>query len=93
MTIMVPIKEAKNRLSELARLVREGEEVVVTRHGQPEFEMTRPRKRGLDFEKLRQWKEEHGYPETLFGPLPSDFDAPLPADFLISPFTPIDPAA
>src|SRR5947209_3898195 len=38
MTI-VSIKEAKNRLTALARLVEKGETVVVTRNGKPVFEL------------------------------------------------------
>jgi antitoxin (DNA-binding transcriptional repressor) of toxin-antitoxin stability system len=85
MTIHVPIKEAKNRLSELARLMRDGERVIVTRHGEPEFEMILPRKGGVDFEGLRKWKAERGLPDLVVGPMPKDFDDPLPEDFLITP--------
>ena len=85
MTIFVPIKEAKNRLSELARLVDEGERIVITKHGVPAFELAPPRKGGIDFEALERWKEERGLPNFLTGPLTAAFDDPLPEDFLITP--------
>ena len=85
MTIQVPIKEAKNRLSELARKFEAGERVVVTRNGRPVFELAEPRRGGVDFDALDRWKEERGLPEMIFGPVPPDFDDPLPEDFLITP--------
>jgi prevent-host-death family protein len=88
MTIHVSIKEAKNRLSELGRLVADGERVVVTNRGTPQFELVPAQKRGLDFEALRRWKEENGFPEVMIGPMSPDFDDPLPADFLIMPQPP-----
>jgi prevent-host-death family protein len=85
MTIHVSIKEAKNRLSELGRLVEDGERVVVTNRGTPQFELTPPRRGGIDFDALDQWKEKNGLPQFLTGEMPADFDDPLPADFLITP--------
>lgn len=85
MTIHVPLKEAKNRLSELVRRMETGERVIVTRHGEPVFEMVKPRHGGVDFEALDRWKEARGLPHNLVGPLPPDFDDPLPEDFLITP--------
>jgi antitoxin (DNA-binding transcriptional repressor) of toxin-antitoxin stability system len=85
MSVHVPIKEAKNRLSELLRLMEAGERVIVTRRGEPAFEMVKPRRGGVDFEALDRWKEERGLPHHLVGPLPKDFDDPLPEDFLITP--------
>lgn len=87
MTIHVPIKEAKNRLSELARKFEAGERVIVTRNGKPVFELATPRRGGLDLDALAAWKEERGLPETIFGPVPDDFDDPLPEDFLITPWS------
>ena len=81
----VPIKEAKNRLSELVRCMESGERVVVTRRGEPVFEMVAPRPRGVNFDALDHWKEERGLPQHIVGPLPHDFDDPLPEDFLITP--------
>jgi antitoxin (DNA-binding transcriptional repressor) of toxin-antitoxin stability system len=87
MTIHVPIKEAKNRLSELVRAMEGGERVVVTRRGEPVFEMVQPRRGGVDFEALERLKEARGMPHNLVGPIPADFDDPLPEDFLITPIT------
>jgi antitoxin (DNA-binding transcriptional repressor) of toxin-antitoxin stability system len=85
MTIHVSLKEAKNRLSELLRLMENGQRVVVTRHGVPAFEMVKPRRGGIDFDALDRWKEERGLPHNVVGPIPKDFDDPLPEDFLITP--------
>jgi prevent-host-death family protein len=38
----INVAEAKNRLSELIRLVREGEKVVITSHGKPVALLTPP---------------------------------------------------
>jgi prevent-host-death family protein len=85
MAIHVSIKEAKNRLSELGRLVADGERVVVTNRGTPQFELTPPRRGGIDFDALDRWKEEKGLPQFLTGEMSADFDDPLPADFLSTP--------
>ncbi|MFC7499821.1 type II toxin-antitoxin system Phd/YefM family antitoxin [Enterovirga sp. GCM10030262] len=85
MTIHVSIKEAKNRLSDLIRSMERGERVIVTRRGEPVFEMVTPRPGGIDFAALDRWKEERGLPRHIVGPLPKDFDDPLPEDFLITP--------
>ena len=85
MTIHVSVKEAKNRLSELIRSMEGGERVIVTRRGEPVFEMVAPHRGGIDFEALDRWKEERGLPQHVVGPLPKDFDDPLPEDFLITP--------
>jgi antitoxin (DNA-binding transcriptional repressor) of toxin-antitoxin stability system len=84
MTIHVSIKDAKNRLSELVRCFEDGERVVITRNGEPVFEMAPPRRGGVDFEALDRWKRERGL-TTIFGDVPADFDDPLPEDFLITP--------
>lgn len=85
MTIHVPIKEAKSRLSELVRCMEGGERVIITRRGEPVFEMVAPRRGGIDFEALDRWKEQRGLPQHIVGPIPKDFDDPLPEDFLITP--------
>ncbi len=81
----VSIKDAKNRLTALARLVEKGETVVVTRNGKPAFDLVphRPR-RGLRMEAVEEFKRKHGIKE-IFGPVPEDFDDPLPEDFLLKP--------
>ena len=81
----VSIKEAKSRLTALARDVENGETVVVTRNGKPAFDMVPHRKKGgLDLEALREFKREHGLP-TIIAHVSEDFDDSLPEDFLIRP--------
>jgi antitoxin (DNA-binding transcriptional repressor) of toxin-antitoxin stability system len=81
----VPIKQAKERLTALARWVEKGETVVVTRNGKPIFEMVPPRRKsGLDFEALAAFKRKHGIGD-VFTHVAEDFDAPLPEDFLLRP--------
>ena len=81
----VSIKDAKNRLTELARLVEKGETVVVTRNGKPVFDLVphAPRK-GLRLEAIDEFKRKHGVTE-IFGYVAEDFDDPLPEDFLLKP--------
>ena len=81
----VSIKDAKNRLSELARLVEGGETVVVTRNGKPVLDLVPHKpKGGINWEALREFKRKHGI-DHFFGPIPDDFDDPLPEDFLLRP--------
>jgi len=55
------IKEAKSRLTALAREVEKGETVVVTRNGKPIFDLVPHRpKGGLNMEALREFKRKHG---------------------------------
>jgi len=84
----VTIREAKNRLTELAREVERGETIVVTRNGAPVFELTphRPRK-GLRLEAIEEFKRKHGV-ETIVSFIADDFDEPLPEDFLLRPLPP-----
>ncbi len=78
----VSLKDAKNRLTELARQVEKGEAVVVTRNGKPVFDLgPHRRKRGLRFEAVDDFKKRHGL-KTLVKLIAEDFDAPLPEDFL-----------
>jgi prevent-host-death family protein len=83
----VTIREAKNRLTELAREVERGETIVVTRNGSPVFELTphRPRK-GLRLEAMEEFKRRHGV-EKIVTMISDDFDDPLPEDFLLRPFS------
>lgn len=82
---MVSIKQAKDQLTALARAVEAGERVVITRNGEPVVDLVPHQKRGgLDFERLRRWKEEKGY-GRIVGRISPDFDDPLPEDFLITP--------
>ncbi len=84
----ISIREAKNRLTELAREVERGETFVVTRNGSPVFELTphRPR-RGLRLEAIEDFKRKRGI-ETLVVFIADDFDDPLPEDFLLRPLPP-----
>lgn len=82
----VPIKEAKNRLSELVRLAEAGETVVITRDGKPVADLVAhvAKKKKLNWEALAAWKRERGI-ERVVDFIPADFDDPLPEDFLITP--------
>jgi prevent-host-death family protein len=84
----VSIREAKNRLTELAREVERGETILVTRNGSPVFELTphRPR-RGLRLEAIDEFKRRHGI-DTIVEFIADDFDDPLPEDFLLRPLPP-----
>ena len=86
MTIHVSIKEAKNRLSELVRCVEKGEQVVLTRRGEvvAELKSPEPAKGGFDFAGLERWKKERGI-DKIVTFIASDFDDPLPEEFLITP--------
>jgi len=81
----ISIRDAKNRLTEIARRVEKGETIVVTRNGRPIMELTPHRRRGgLDFEAGREYLRARG----ITNPVPfiaEDFDEPLPEDFLLRP--------
>ena len=84
----VTIRDAKNRLIELAREVERGETIVVTRNGAPVFDMTPHRpKKGLNFEAIEEFKRKRGI-DTLVEFIADDFDDPLPEDFLLRPLPP-----
>ena len=81
----VSMKEAKDRLTQLARLVEKGETVTVTRHGQPVLDLVPHRKKGgINLKALAEYKRTHGI-DKFFGEIPEDFDDPLPEDFLLRP--------
>ena len=82
----VSIKEAKNKLAELARRAEAGETVVITRHGKPVADLVphETKKGGIDLEALRAYKKEHGIGRVVDF-IPDDFDDPLPEDFLLRP--------
>lgn len=81
----VSIREAKDKLPALVRAVEAGEQVVITRNGKPVAEVIpHKRKGGIDFEGFRKWKKENGI-DQFVGPIPDDFDDPLPWDFLFTP--------
>ncbi len=81
----VSIRDAKNRLSELARAVEQGETIVVTRNGRPVLDLVPHRPRGgIDLEAIEAFKREHGV-DRLVTYIADDFDDPLPEDFLLQP--------
>lgn len=84
----VSIREAKNRLTELARLVEAGERITVTRHGKPAFDLVphQPRKGGINWEAGEAYLRSKGITRVRSWISP-DFDDPLPEDFLITPIT------
>jgi prevent-host-death family protein len=85
--IIVSIREAKNRLTELGRRAESGERIIVTRHGKPAFELvTIKPKGGIDFEAGDRWLAARGLKRPKIW-IADDFDDPLPEDFLITPIT------
>jgi prevent-host-death family protein len=81
----VSIRDAKNRLTELARRVEQGETVVVTRNGRPVLDLVPHRSRGaLDLTAIDRFKAKHGL-TRIVGAIPDDFDDPLPENFLLRP--------
>ena len=84
----VSIRDAKNRLTELARTVENGETIVVTRNGRPILDLVphKPR-RGLRLEALAEFKKRNGI-KRIVTSMPADFDEPLPEDVLLRPLPP-----
>ena len=71
------VREAKARLSELIAAAERGEEVVVTRHGEPVIEMVKARpKGGIDWEGLEAARRELGIDQREHEPWPREFDDP-----------------
>jgi prevent-host-death family protein len=87
--LIVSIREAKNRLTALARQVEGGEIIVVTRNGRPVFDLVPHRRRtGLRLEAIDEFKKAHGI-VSIAPFIADDFDDPLAEDFLIQPL-PLD---
>ncbi|TCP90236.1 prevent-host-death family protein [Rhizobium sp. PP-CC-2G-626] len=85
----IPIRDAKNRLTELARRVEDGERFTVTRNGKPVMELVPAKKQGgIDWEGLEAYKRENGITDIVTY-VAADFDDPLPEDFLITPLPPL----
>ena len=84
----VSIRDAKNRLTELARNVENGETIVVTRNGRPVLDLV-PHKphRGLHLEALTAFKKLNGIKRKVTS-MPADFDEPLPEDVLLKSLPP-----
>ena len=79
----VSIRDAKNRLTELAREVEEGETVVVTRNGRPVLDLVPHQSRkGLRLEVIEKFKQKHRI-KTIVSYIADDFDDPLREDFLL----------
>jgi prevent-host-death family protein len=85
----VSMRDAKNRLTELARTVENGETIVVTRNGRPILDLV-PHKphRGLRLEALTEFKKRNGIKRVVTS-MPVDFDEPLPEDVLLKPLPPV----
>ena len=70
------IREAKTRLSELVAAARNGERVIITKHGQPAAELLRcDRRGGIDFNRLEAARRRlgiegdgEGWPEEFNDP-------------------------
>lgn len=85
----VSLREAQDRLDELAQDVEQGETVTVTRDGKPVFDIvphqeSPEKKGGIDWEAGQAYLRSKG----IINPVPYiavDFDDPLPEDFLITP--------
>jgi prevent-host-death family protein len=81
----VSIKQAKDRLTALARRVEKGETFVVTRNGKPIFDLVpHRRKAGLNLKAIAAFKRKHGI-RAIVTRVADDFDAPLDEDFLLRP--------
>jgi prevent-host-death family protein len=85
---IVSIRQAKNKLTELARRVEGGETIIVTRHGEPVFDLV-PHKPtgGIRWEAIDEFKKKHGI-DKIVTYIADDFDDPLPEDFLLQPLPP-----
>jgi prevent-host-death family protein len=88
--VTVSIRDAKNRLTQLARQVEAGETVVVTRNGRPVFDLVphQPRKGGVNLAAGEAYLKARG----ITNPVPyiaDDFDDPLSEDFLLRPLPPL----
>ena len=69
------LREAKARLSELVAAARNGERVIITRHGQPAAELVRcDRRGGIDFDKLEETRRRLGIEDGEGWP--EEFDDP-----------------
>lgn len=70
------IREAKARLSELVAAARNGERVIITKHGRPAAELVRCDQRGgIDFDKLEAARRRLGIEGDGEG-WPEEFDDP-----------------
>lgn len=71
------VREAKARLSELIAAARNGERVIITRHGHPAAELVRcDRRGGIDFDKLEAARRRLGIEGDGEG-WPEEFNDPV----------------
>ena len=85
----VSIRDAKNRLTELAREVERGQTVVVTRNGRPAFDLApHQARKGLRLEAIDEFKRKHRI-KSIVSYIADDFDEQLLEDFLLRPL-PVD---
>ena len=71
------VREAKARLSELIAAARNGERVIITRHGQPAAELVRcDRRGGIDLDKLEAARRRLGIEGDGEG-WPEEFNDPV----------------
>lgn len=81
----VSMKQAKDQLTALARLVEKGETVTVTRNGKPILDLVPYRKKGgVNLAAGQAYLRERGITNP-FPYIADDFDEPLPEDFLLRP--------
>ncbi len=81
----VSIRDAKNRLTELAREVEDGETIIVTRNGTPVLDLVPHKpKGGLRWQAIGEFKRKYKIKKLILR-IADDFDAPLPEDFLLRP--------
>lgn len=72
----IAIREAKARLSSLVAAARNGERVIITRHGMPAAELVRcDRRGGIDFDRLQAARRRLGIDGDGPG-WPEDFNDP-----------------
>ena len=84
----VSIRDAKNRLTELAREVEAGDTIVVTRNGRPIFDLVPHRaSEGLRLEAIDDFKRKHRI-KAVVSYIADDFDEQLPEDLLLRPLPP-----
>jgi hypothetical protein len=82
---MLSIRDAKNRLTELARQVELGETITVTRNRRPVFDIVPHTPRGgLNLAGLEAYKQQRGIGAVVTD-IPAGFDDPLPEDILLTP--------
>lgn len=84
---MISIKDAKNRLTELAKQVEHGQVITITRHGKPIVDIVpHVAKAGLNIKAGQQYLLDQGIKQPIAF-IDDHFDEPLPDDFLLKPLT------